>query len=119
MRQSKATAQSARTGAPVSSVDHTAAANRSSTGILPPNSRESRSCRAGSAESIADTLQHWFIDHAADGFNVMPPYFHEGFEDFVQFVVPILQERGLFRADYEGTTLRGHLGLRRPENTLF
>jgi alkanesulfonate monooxygenase SsuD/methylene tetrahydromethanopterin reductase-like flavin-dependent oxidoreductase (luciferase family) len=73
----------------------------------------------GSAISIADTLQHWFDDHAADGFNVMPPYFHDGFEDFVQLVVPILQERGLFRADYEGTTLRDHLGLRRPENILF
>ena len=54
----------------------------------------------GSAERIADTLQQWFEEHAADGFNVMPPYFHEGFEDFVQLVVPILQERGLFRADY-------------------
>ncbi|HEX9211061.1 MAG TPA: NtaA/DmoA family FMN-dependent monooxygenase, partial [Bradyrhizobium sp.] len=73
----------------------------------------------GSAERIADTLQQWFDDHAADGFNVMPPYFHEGFEDFVQLVVPILQERGLFRADYHGTTLRDHLGLPRPENALF
>jgi FMN-dependent oxidoreductase (nitrilotriacetate monooxygenase family) len=73
----------------------------------------------GSAESIADTLQQWFDEHAADGFNVMPPYFHEGFEDFVQLVVPILQERGLFRADYEGTTLRDHLGLRRPKNILL
>jgi FMN-dependent oxidoreductase (nitrilotriacetate monooxygenase family) len=68
----------------------------------------------GSAETIADTLQRWFDDRAADGFNVMPPYFHEGFEDFVQLVVPILQERGLFRADYEGMTLRDHLGLPRP-----
>jgi hypothetical protein len=34
-------------------------------------------------------------------------------------VVPILQERGLFRADYEGTTLRDHLGLRRPKNAMF
>ena len=73
----------------------------------------------GSAERIADTLQQWFDDHAADGFNVMPPYFHEGFEDFVQLVVPILQERGLFRADYAGTTLRDHLGLRRPANPFF
>jgi FMN-dependent oxidoreductase (nitrilotriacetate monooxygenase family) len=73
----------------------------------------------GSAENIADTMQQWFDDHAADGFNVMPPYFHEGFEDFVELVVPILQERGLFRADYAGTTLRDHLGLRRPDNTLF
>ena len=73
----------------------------------------------GSAESIADTLQQWFEEHAADGFNVMPPYFHEGFEDFVDLVVPILQERGLFRADYEGSTLRDHLGLQRPKNSLF
>jgi FMN-dependent oxidoreductase (nitrilotriacetate monooxygenase family) len=73
----------------------------------------------GSAERIADTLQHWFDERAADGFNVMPPYFHEGLEDFVQLVVPILQERGLYRADYQGTTLRDHLGLRRPENLTF
>ena len=73
----------------------------------------------GSAENIADTLQQWFDGYAADGFNVMPPYFHEGFEDFVDLVVPILQERGLFRADYAGTTLRHHLGLTRPKNWYF
>jgi hypothetical protein len=49
----------------------------------------------------------------------MPPYFHEGFEDFVELVVPILQERGLFRSDYEGITLRDHLGLPRPANPYF
>jgi hypothetical protein len=64
-------------------------------------------------------IHHGRNGKAADGFNVMPPYFHEGFEDFVQLVVPILQERGLFRADYHGTTLRDHLGLRRPENALL
>jgi alkanesulfonate monooxygenase SsuD/methylene tetrahydromethanopterin reductase-like flavin-dependent oxidoreductase (luciferase family) len=69
----------------------------------------------GSAERIADTLEGWFTGGAADGFNVMPPWFHEGFEDFVDLVVPILQERGLFRRDYEGTTLREHLGLSRPQ----
>ena len=69
----------------------------------------------GSAETVADTLQHWFENGAADGFNVMPPYFPAGLDDFVDLVVPILQERGLFRADYEGTTLRDHLGLERPE----
>lgn len=69
----------------------------------------------GSAETVADTLQHWFENGAADGFNVMPPFFPAGLEDFVDLVVPILQERGLFRADYEGTTLRDHLGLERPE----
>jgi hypothetical protein len=51
--------------------------------------------------------------------NVMPPYFHEGFEDFVELVIPILQERGLFRTDYEGATLRDHLGLPRVENRHF
>ena len=68
----------------------------------------------GSAEHVADTLERWFTERAADGFNVMPPYFHEGFEDFVDLVVPILQERGLFRRDYAGTTLRSNLGLSRP-----
>ncbi len=70
---------------------------------------------AGSAETIADTLQYWFENGAADGFNIMPPFFPQGFDSFVDLVVPILQERGLFRADYEGTTLRDHLGLERPE----
>ena len=73
----------------------------------------------GTPQTIADRMQEWFENGAADGFNVMPPYFHEGFEDFVQLVVPILQERGLFRADYVGTTLRDHLGLRRPKNAMF
>jgi alkanesulfonate monooxygenase SsuD/methylene tetrahydromethanopterin reductase-like flavin-dependent oxidoreductase (luciferase family) len=73
----------------------------------------------GSAETIADTLQHWFAERAADGFNVMPPWFLEGFDDFVDLVVPILQERGLFRRKYAGTTLRDHLGLPRPANPNF
>ncbi|CAN5203779.1 LLM class flavin-dependent oxidoreductase [soil metagenome] len=68
----------------------------------------------GSPETIADTLQLWFEERAGDGFNVMPPWFHDGFDDFVDTVVPILQERGLFRRDYEGTTLRDLLGLARP-----
>jgi hypothetical protein len=49
----------------------------------------------------------------------MPPDFCEGFEDFVQLVVSILQEGGLSRTDYVGTTLRDHLGLERPKNALF
>ena len=73
----------------------------------------------GSAEQIADTLQQWFDERAADGFNVMPPYFPAGFDDFVDLVVPILQERGLFRRDYEGATLRDHLGLPRPKSRFF
>jgi alkanesulfonate monooxygenase SsuD/methylene tetrahydromethanopterin reductase-like flavin-dependent oxidoreductase (luciferase family) len=68
----------------------------------------------GSADRIADTLEHWFRAGAADGFNVMPPYFTGGFDAFVDEVVPRLQARGLFRTAYAGTTLRDHLELRRP-----
>lgn len=68
----------------------------------------------GSPETIADTLQHWFENGAADGFMIMPAYFPAGLEEFVDQVLPILRERGLFREDYEGTTLREHLGLPRP-----
>jgi FMN-dependent oxidoreductase (nitrilotriacetate monooxygenase family) len=73
----------------------------------------------GSPETVADTLQLWFDERAADGFNVMPPYFPEGFNDFVDLVVPILQERGLYRRGYEGATLRDHLGLARPRSRFF
>ena len=68
----------------------------------------------GTPESVADTLETWFVRHAADGFNILPPYFPGGFDDFVDQVVPILQARGLFRRDYAGSTLRDHLGLTRP-----
>jgi FMN-dependent oxidoreductase (nitrilotriacetate monooxygenase family) len=68
----------------------------------------------GSAERVADTLEYWFRNGAADGFNIMPPFFPGGLSDFVDLVVPRLQERGLFRADYAGSTLRDHLGLERP-----
>jgi len=68
----------------------------------------------GTPVQIADRLEHWFRQGAADGFNVMPPFFPGQFDAFAQGVVPILQERGLFRADYTGTTLRDHLGLARP-----
>jgi hypothetical protein len=53
---------------------------------------------------------------AADGFNLMPPWFPGAFDDFVDHVVPILQKRGLFRTDYEAGTLRDNLGLPRPAN---
>ncbi|PXX64285.1 FMN-dependent oxidoreductase (nitrilotriacetate monooxygenase family) [Nocardia tenerifensis] len=66
---------------------------------------------AGTPTQIADELQSWFDNGAADGFNIMPPYLPGGLEDFVDRVVPILQERGLFRADYTANTLRGHYGL--------
>jgi FMN-dependent oxidoreductase (nitrilotriacetate monooxygenase family) len=68
----------------------------------------------GTPAEIADRMQEWFDGRAADGFNVMPPFFPEGLEDFAHLVVPILQERGLFRTEYTGWTLRDHLGLARP-----
>lgn len=71
----------------------------------------------GTPVEVADRMQEWFETRAADGFNVMPPFFPEGLEDFTQLVVPILQERGLFRTDYTGSTLRDHLGLPRPALT--
>ncbi|UYN97963.1 MAG: LLM class flavin-dependent oxidoreductase [Enhydrobacter sp.] len=68
----------------------------------------------GTPLQAAETLQRWFEAGAADGFNVMPPFFPGQFDAFADGVVPILQERGLFRADYTGRTLRDHLGLARP-----
>ena len=68
----------------------------------------------GTAEEIADELQARFEGGAADGFNVMPSWFPGELDAFVTLVVPELQRRGLFRKDYEGRTLREHLGLKRP-----
>ncbi len=70
----------------------------------------------GTPQRIADTLEEWFAEGAADGFNILPPYFPGAFADFVDLVVPELQRRGLFRRDYQGTTLRDHLGLARVAN---
>jgi N-acetyl-S-(2-succino)cysteine monooxygenase len=70
----------------------------------------------GTPVQIADTMQLWFEEHAADGFNVILPYFPGGLNDFVVGVIPELQRRGLFRTEYESTTLRGNLGLPVPAN---
>lgn len=68
----------------------------------------------GTPEQIADDIERWFLAGAADGFNLMPDVLPDGLADFVDGVVPILQKRGLFRRQYEGITLRDHLGLVRP-----
>jgi len=68
----------------------------------------------GSPTKVADYMQEWFEQGACDGFCVMPPYIPGAHDDFCNMVVPELQRRGLFRRDYEGATLREHLGLPRP-----
>ena len=73
----------------------------------------------GTAQTIADEMEEWLETEASDGFTVMFPYLPGGLEDFVGRVVPELQRRGSFRRDYEGTTLREHLGLPRPKNRFF
>jgi alkanesulfonate monooxygenase len=73
----------------------------------------------GTANSIAEEMQEWLETQASDGFTVMFPYLPGGLDDFVDGVVPELQRRGLFRRDYEGATLREHLGLPRPKNRFF
>jgi alkanesulfonate monooxygenase len=73
----------------------------------------------GTAEEIAGTMQTWLESEACDGFNVMFPTVPAGLDDFVDLVVPELQRRGIYRREYEGATLREHLGLPRPENQFF
>jgi len=70
----------------------------------------------GTASQIADELEQWFTSGAADGFVISAPFLPGGLELFVDQVVPELQRRGLFRTQYEGTTLRENLGLERPAN---
>ena len=65
----------------------------------------------GTAQAVADQMQAWFEQEAADGFNFMAPALPGGLDDFLSLVVPELQRRGLFRTAYQGTTLREHLGL--------
>lgn len=70
----------------------------------------------GNPEEIADQLEEWIVNDAADGFNLMFSNFPNSIVDFTATVVPILQQRGLFRTEYEGTTLRKNLGLSKVEN---
>lgn len=68
----------------------------------------------GTPEQVADTIEHWFRSGAADGFNLMPDRFPDGLEVFVDHVVPILRRRGLFRHEYEASTLRERLAIPLP-----
>src|SRR5436190_9743944 len=69
---------------------------------------------AGTPEQIADLIEDWFTDGAADGFNIMPPLLPAMLDVFSVEVIPLLQRRGLFRRAYEGKTLRDHYGLAWP-----
>jgi FMN-dependent oxidoreductase (nitrilotriacetate monooxygenase family) len=73
----------------------------------------------GTPQSVADEMETWLRENGSDGFNVVFPYLPQGLDDVTQRLVPELQRRGLFRTEYEGTTLRDHLGLPRPGNRFF
>ncbi|MFF2083916.1 NtaA/DmoA family FMN-dependent monooxygenase [Nocardia sp. NPDC058176] len=71
----------------------------------------------GTPQTVADHIELWFRNGGIDGFTVIPAVLPGYLTDFVDGVVPILRKRGLFRHDYEHTTLRGHLGLPEPANS--
>ena len=73
----------------------------------------------GTPNSIADEMEEWLETEACDGFNVMFPWLPGGLDEVVDLLIPELQRRGLFRRDYQGSTLRDHLGLHRPPNRFF
>ncbi|QGQ45885.1 LLM class flavin-dependent oxidoreductase [Metabacillus sediminilitoris] len=70
----------------------------------------------GTPQKIADELEYWFLNGAADGFNIMPQIMNPDFDLFIRLVIPELQKRGLFRTEYTGNTLREHYGLAIPDN---
>lgn len=73
-----------------------------------------KSAVVGTPEQVADHMEKWWRNGAADGFNIQPPYQPGALNDFVDMVVPVLQDRGLVPREYQGDTLREHLGLSRP-----
>ncbi len=69
---------------------------------------------AGSVKNVADEMEAWFKAGACDGFIMQPPYLPGSLDEITTLLIPELQRRGIFQTDYEGTTLRDHLGLDRP-----
>ncbi len=67
----------------------------------------------GRTEKEADQIQHWYESGAMNGLLIRQEL-PSGFDDFIDLVVPILQEKGVFRKEYESNTLRGNLGLPYP-----
>ncbi|MET7620976.1 NtaA/DmoA family FMN-dependent monooxygenase [Streptomyces sp. NPDC005408] len=74
----------------------------------------SRQSFIGTAHSVAAAMDEFVSTDAADGFILVPRLTPGGLDDFVEQVVPLLQERGAFRTEYTGSTLRSHLGLAEP-----
>ncbi|MEV0736618.1 hypothetical protein AB0I51_11715 [Streptomyces sp. NPDC050549] len=68
----------------------------------------------GTPESLADKFAHFVRHSAVDGFDVTPQLIPDGLDDIVDLLVPALQERGVYRTEYTGTTLSEHVGLREP-----
>ncbi len=73
-----------------------------------------REAIVGSGKDVADRLEKWFVERACDGFVVAATHIPGAFEDFVRYVVPELQRRGIYHKDYTGATLRENLGLPHP-----
>lgn len=73
----------------------------------------------GTPETVADEMEEWLETRGTDGFTIQFPYLPDGLNDVVDRLIPVLQDRGLFRKEYEGETLRENLGLPRPENRFF
>jgi alkanesulfonate monooxygenase SsuD/methylene tetrahydromethanopterin reductase-like flavin-dependent oxidoreductase (luciferase family) len=68
----------------------------------------------GTPSAIVDQMENWFINRGVDGYLIQPPILPAGLDEFVEKIIPELQNRGLFRTEYTGPTLRENLGLRRP-----
>jgi alkanesulfonate monooxygenase SsuD/methylene tetrahydromethanopterin reductase-like flavin-dependent oxidoreductase (luciferase family) len=73
-----------------------------------------RNAWVGGPKEIADMIEEWWSGYGSDGFVIGPTHQPGAFEDFVQYVIPELQKRGIYRKDYTGATLRDHLGLPKP-----
>jgi alkanesulfonate monooxygenase SsuD/methylene tetrahydromethanopterin reductase-like flavin-dependent oxidoreductase (luciferase family) len=71
---------------------------------------------ASTPEQVADLMEDWCTEGAADGFNIMPPVLPAQLEVFIAEVIPLLQRRGLFRTAYAGNTLWAHYGLVAPDS---
>jgi alkanesulfonate monooxygenase SsuD/methylene tetrahydromethanopterin reductase-like flavin-dependent oxidoreductase (luciferase family) len=69
----------------------------------------------GTPETVADTIIDWWQDGAADGFNIQAAALPNELDSFAELVVPILQDRGVFPREYDGTTLRERFDLPFPD----